>query len=292
VLASGSRESGADSDGDSDADSDADGGPTDDAAANRVSLPEGIAPDELTPEKVNELFLGGGGERKLGENPETGEPIVVKSGRFGPYISSGERNASLLSTMSPETLTLAEALKLLTLPRVIGRDSDGEEIIASGGRYGPYIKRGNDTRSLATDDQLFTLTLDEALALLAAPKQRGRAAAKPPLRELGIDPLTDKPVVIKEGRFGPYVTDGESNASLRRGQTPETMTIELASEMLSEKRSAAPKPRKTAAKKAPAKKATAKKTNAKKATGKKATAKKATARKTTAARKSTAAKKA
>ena len=243
-----------------------------------MSLPEGIAPDELTPEKVDELFLGGGGERKLGENPETGEPIMVKSGRFGPYISSGDRNASLLSTMSPETLSLADALRLLTLPRVIGLDADGEDIIASGGRYGPYIKRGADTRSLASEDQLFTLSLDEALALLAEPKQRGRAAAKPPLRDLGVDPLTDKPLVIKDGRFGPYVTDGESNASLRRGQMPETLTIEQASEMLSEKRAAAPKPRKTAAKKAPAKKSAAKKT-----TG--------AAKKTTAAKKSGAARK-
>jgi DNA topoisomerase-1 len=255
-----------------------------------VSIPDGIAPDELTPEKVDELFLGGGGERKLGENPETGEPIMVKSGRFGPYISSGDRNASLLSTMSPETLSLTEALKLLTLPRVIGLDPDGQDIIASGGRYGPYIKRGADTRSLASEDQLFTLTLDEALALLAAPKQRGRAAAKPPLRELGVDPLTDKPLVIKDGRFGPYVTDGESNASLRRGQLPETLTVEQASEMLSEKRAAGPKPRKTAAKKAPAKKATsaATKTTAKKT----ATAKKTTgaAKKTTGAAKATAKK--
>ena len=163
-----------------------------------------------------------------------------------------------------------------------------QDIIASGGRYGPYIKRGADTRSLASEDQLFTLTLDEALALLAAPKQRGRAAAKPPLRELGVDPLTDKPLVIKDGRFGPYVTDGESNASLRRGQLPETLTIEQASEMLSEKRAAGPKPRKTAAKKAPAKKATtrrrrprAKKTAAAKKTTapKKTTAKKAAPRK-------------
>jgi len=250
-----------------------------DSAANRVSIPEGIAPDELTPEKVEELFLGGGGERKLGEHPDTGEPIVVKSGRFGPYISSGDRNASLLSTMSPDSLSLADALRLLTLPRVVGRDPDGEEIIASGGRYGPYIKRGNDTRSLATEEQLFTLTLDEALALLAEPKQRGRAAARPPLRELGVDPLTDKPLTIKDGRFGPYVTDGESNASLRRGQTPESMTIEQASEMLSEKRAAGPKPRKAAAKKTTAKKAAPRKAAAKKSAPRKAAAKKAAPRK-------------
>jgi DNA topoisomerase I len=280
--ASGNGGSGDGASGNDASDDGGDGDGNGDAAANRVSIPDGIAPDELTPEKVDELFLGGGGERKLGENPETGEPIMVKSGRFGPYISSGDRNASLLSTMSPETLSLPDALKLLTLPRVVGLDSDGQDIIASGGRYGPYIKRGADTRSLASEDQLFTLTLDEALVLLATPKQRGRAAAKPPLRDLGVDPLTDKPLVIKDGRFGPYVTDGESNASLRRGQMPETLTIEQASEMLSEKRAAAPKPRKTAAKKAPAKKsAAAKKTTAKKSgAAKKTTAKKAAPRKT------------
>jgi DNA topoisomerase-1 len=261
---------------------------------DRATLPDGIAPDELTREKVEELFLGGGGgERKVGEHPETGEPIVVKSGRYGPYISTGERNASLLSTMTPDTLSLEDALKLLTLPRLVGKDAEGVEILASGGRYGPYIKRGDDTRSLASEDKLFTVTLDEALTLLAAPKQRGRAAAKPPLRDLGIDPLTERPVLIKDGRFGPYVTDGESNASLRRGQTPELMTIEQASEMLSEKRAKGPAPKK-AVRKAPAKKVTAAKTStAKRTTAKKTTAKKSTtAKKTTAAKKTTSTKKA
>ncbi len=262
---------------------------------DRVSLPEGIAPDELTPDKVAEFFLGGGGERKLGEHPETGEPIVVKSGRYGPYVSSGERNSSLLSTMAPDSVSLDDALKLLSLPRSIGNDAEGVEIIASGGRYGPYIKRGDDTRSLASEDQLFTVTLQEALELLAQPKLRGRQAARPPLRDLGVDPLTEKAVVIKEGRFGPYVTDGESNASLRRGQTPETMTIEVASDMLSEKRAAGPAPKK-AAKRAPAK-ASGTKTAAKKAPAKKATtaasagAKKTAAKKTGAKKTSAAAKK-
>jgi DNA topoisomerase I len=251
---------------------------------DRVSLPDGVAPDELTPEKVDEFFAGGGGERKLGEHPETGETIVVKTGRYGPYVSSGEKNASLLSTMSKESMSLEDALKLLTLPRVVGKDAEGVEILASGGRYGPYIKRGDDTRSLATEDQLFTVTLDEALALLAAPKLRGRAAAKPPLKDLGVDPLTDKQVVIKEGRFGPYVTDGESNASLRSGQTLELMTIELASEMLSAKRAAGPAPKKAAprkAAKAAPKKAAPKKTAAaaKKAAPRKAAAKKTAAKK-------------
>ncbi len=225
----------------------------------RVSIPDGIAPDELTPAKVDELFLGGGGERELGRHPETGEPVVLKSGRYGPYVSSGETNASLLKTHTPETVTLEDALRLLTLPRLVGKDEAGEPIYAKNGRYGPYIERGKDSRSLEDEEQLFTVTLDQALALLAAPKLRGRRAAQPPLRELGVDPLTDKAMVIKDGRFGPYVTDGETNASLRRGQSPETMTIEQASEMLSEKRAKGPAPKK-AAKKATKKATPAKKT--------------------------------
>lgn len=228
------------------------------ADGDRVSIPDGVAPDELTPAKVDELFLGGGGERNLGENPETGEPVVLKSGRYGPYVSSGETNSSLLKTQSPDSVTLADALRLLTLPRLVGKDDAGEPIYAKNGRYGPYIERGKDSRSLDDEEKLFTVTLDEALVLLAAPKVRGRREAAPPLRELGVDPLTEKALVIKDGRFGPYVTDGETNASLRRGQTPETMTIEQASEMLSEKRAKGP---------APAKKATKKATPAKKTTG-------------------------
>ncbi|BFU47430.1 type I DNA topoisomerase [Krasilnikovia sp. MM14-A1004] len=273
-------------------------GATEEAPEDRVSIPEGVAPDELTPEKVNELYLGGGGERSLGEDPATGESVQLKSGRFGPYVQAGERKSSLLRTQSPETLTLTDALRLLELPRTVGVDEAGAEIVAANGRYGPYIKRGTDFRSLDSEAKLFTVTLDEALALLAAPKTRQRGAAKPPLRELGPDPATEKPMVIKEGRFGPYVTDGEYNASLRRGQTPEELTVEQASEMLAEKRAKGPAPRKkAAAKKAPAKKATdgeatpAKKTAAKKTAAKKAPAKKAAAKKATPA-KATAAKKA
>jgi DNA topoisomerase-1 len=246
----------------------------------RAAIPEGVAPDELTPEKVDELFIGGGGERKLGEHPETGEPVVVKSGRFGPYITSGDRNASLLRTQSPDSVTLAEALKLLALPRVVGLAPDGAEVLAGAGRYGPYVKKGDEFRSLETEEQLFTVSLEEALALLAAPKTRQRRAAAPPLREMGTDPLTEKPLVIKDGRFGPYVTDGEYNASLRRGQTVEELSIEQASEMLAEKRAKGPaKPRKKATK------AAAKATGDDKAPARKATAKKATAAKKTAAKK-------
>jgi DNA topoisomerase-1 len=252
-----------------------------DAPEDRASIPEGVAPDELTPEKVDELFLGGGGERSLGDDPATGEPVQLKSGRYGPYVQSGERKSSLFKSHTPDSLTLEQALKLLTLPRTIGKDADGAEIVAANGRYGPYVKRGDDFRSLDSEDKLFTVTLDEALALLAAPKTRQRRAAAPPLREMGPDPVTEKPMVIKDGRFGPYVTDGEYNASLRRGQTPEELTVEQASEMLAEKRAKGPAPKKkAAAKKAPAKKAAdgaqpAKKVAAKKAPAKK-TAKKAT----------------
>jgi DNA topoisomerase-1 len=261
-------------------------------AGDRVSIPEGVAPDELTPEKVTELFLGGGGERSLGDHPETGEPVMLRSGRYGPYVSSGDRNSSLLKTQSPDTLTLEDALQLLLLPRVVGAAPDGVEVLAAAGRYGPYVKKGDEFRSLDSEDKIFTVTLDEALALLAAPKTRQRRAAAPPLREMGNDPATEKPMVIKDGRFGPYVTDGEYNASLRRGQTPEELTIAEASEMLAEKRAkgpVAPK-KKAAAKKAPAKKAPAKKaaaaadgaTPVKKAAAKKAPAKKAPAKKAAA----------
>jgi DNA topoisomerase I len=248
--------------------------------ADRAPVPEGLAPDELTPQKVAELFVGGNGERKLGDHPETGEPVVLKSGRYGPYVSSGDRNASLLRSQSPETLDLAQALQLLRLPRVVGTDENGEQILAANGRYGPYIKRGDDTRSLEDEEQLFTITAEEALALLAAPKARGRRAPAPPLKELGTDRLTEKPIVIKDGRFGPYVTDGETNASLRRGMTVEAMTLEQASQMLMDKRASAPA-KKTTAKKTTAKKTTAKKTTAKKTTAKKTTAKKTTAKKAT-----------
>jgi DNA topoisomerase I len=247
-----------------------------DDEGDRVSLPDGVAPDELTPEKVDELFLGGGGERKLGEHPETGEPVVLKSGRYGPYVSSGERNASLLRSQSPDTLTLDQALRLLTLPRVVGVAPDGAEVVAAAGRFGPYVKKGDETRSLETEEQLFTVTLDEALTLLAAPKTRGRRVAAAPLRELGADPATEKPLVIKDGRFGPYVTDGEFNASLRRGQSVETLTLDEASEMLTDKRAKGPAtPRKAVKKAAPKKAAAGAKAAGTKAAGTKAAGTKA-----------------
>ncbi|GAA2510186.1 type I DNA topoisomerase [Pilimelia columellifera] len=264
----------------------------------RAALPEGLAPDELSPEKVDELFLAGGGERELGQHPETGDLVTLKSGRFGPYVSSGDRNASLLKSQTPDELTLEQAVELLRLPRLVGVAPDGAEVLALAGRYGPYVKKGEESRSLETEDRIFTVTLDEALALLAAPKARQRREAKPPLRELGNDPLTERPMVIKDGRFGPYVTDGEFNASLRRGQTIEEMSVELASEMLAEKRAKGPAPKKKAAKKAvkktadgAAKKTPAKKTTAKKTTAKKTAAKKTATAKTTADKKTPAVKK-
>jgi DNA topoisomerase-1 len=265
----------------------------DDSPGDRVSIPEGVAPDELTHEKVDELFLGGGGDRALGDAPDTGEPVLVKSGRYGPYVQSGERTASLFKTQSPQELSLEEALKLLTLPRVLGADPEGKEISAANGRYGPYVKRDTDYRSLGSEDELFTVTLDQALALLAQPKTRGNRTAKPPLRELGPDPVSQKPLIVKEGRFGMYVTDGEYNATLRRGMTPEELTVEQASEMIADKRAKGPAP----AKRAPAKKAAkaadgAEKATAKKAPAKKTAAKKAPAKKATAAKKATPAKKA
>jgi DNA topoisomerase-1 len=153
------------------------------------------------------------------------------------------RTASLFKGMEPETVTLEEAVRLLSLPRTL-EAPDGEEILVSNGRYGPFIKKGSETRSLESEQQLFTVTTEEALALLAQPKQRrGRGQAKPPLLELGPDPASGKPVVLKEGRFGPYVTDGETNASLRRGDDPETVTIERAAELLADRRSKGPAPK-------------------------------------------------
>jgi DNA topoisomerase-1 len=237
----------------------------------RASLPEDLAPDELTPEKVAELLAAPSGDRVLGSDAASGEEIIVRSGRYGPYVTDGERTASLFQSMSPDTVTLDDAVRLLQLPRVVGSDPDGVEITARNGRYGPYITRGSDSRSLDDEESLFTITLDQALDLLAQPKTRGRrGAAAAPLRELGADPVTGKPMVVREGRFGPYVTDGETNASLRRGDDADSIGAERAAELLAERRAA---PKKAPARR-PAKKAAAKKAAAKKAAAKKAAPKK------------------
>ncbi len=250
-------------------------GPFIERGEERASVPEDLAPDELTVEKAEELLAEPSGDRELGTDPGTGLEIVAKAGRYGPYVtevlddrapkSAKPRTGSLLKTMSLDTVTLEDALRLLSLPRVVGVDpADGAEITAQNGRYGPYLKKGTDSRSLETEDQMFDITLDEALAVYAQPKQRGRRAAAAPLRELGADPVTGRPVVVKEGRFGAYVTDGETNATLRKADSVEAVTVERAVELLAEKRAKGPEkkaPRKAAQKSAakrPAKKAAAK----------------------------------
>ncbi|MET8080875.1 type I DNA topoisomerase [Streptomyces sp. NPDC005303] len=272
----------------------------------RADVPEDLAPDELSVELAEELLAKPSGDFELGADPVTGHQIIARDGRYGPYVTevlpegtpkTGKnavkpRTASLFKSMSLDTVTLEDALKLMSLPRVVGADAEGQEITAQNGRYGPYLKKGTDSRSLQTEDQLFTITLEEALQIYAQPKQRGRAAAKPPLKELGTDPVSEKPVVVKDGRFGPYVTDGETNATLRSGDSVEEITPERGFELLAEKR--AKGPAKKTAKKAPAKKAPAKKaTAAKKSAAKKTTtaAKKTTAKKTTATAKKAAAAK-
>jgi DNA topoisomerase-1 len=217
---------------------------------DRVSLPEDLPPDELTPEKAAELLEAPSGDRELGADPASGNPVFVKAGRYGPYIQVGEagegndkpRTASLFRTMDPTSVTLEQALKLLELPRVVGTDADGVEIVAANGRYGPYIKRGSDTRSLPSEDDLFTVTTADALALLAQPKtRRGQARTPaPPLRELGPDPETNEPIVVKDGRYGPYVTDGTTNASLPKGLSVGAVTLERAADLLADRRAKGP----------------------------------------------------
>jgi DNA topoisomerase-1 len=219
----------------------------------RASVPEELAPDELTVERAEELLAQPSGDRELGTDPETGLPIVARTGRYGPYVTEvlpedakeKPRTASLFKTMSLDTVGLDDALRLLQLPRVVGVGDDGEEIVARNGRYGPYVQKGKESRSLESEEQLFTIDQQGALALLAQPRQRRgqRSAATKPLRELGSDPVGGKEIVLKEGRFGPYVTDGETNASLRKGDDPETVTLDRALELLAERRAKGPSKR-------------------------------------------------
>ncbi len=264
-----------------------------DAEGQRASVADELPPDELTVDLARELLANPmGAERELGVDPQTDRMIVARNGRFGPYVtevlaedapkSAKPRTGSLFTSMDIDTVSLDQALELLSLPRVVGADADAVEITAQNGRYGPYLKKGTDSRSLTSEDQIFSITLAEAEAIYASAKQRGRAAAKPPLKELGPDPVSGNPMVVKDGRFGAYVTDGEFNATLRRGDEIEILTAERAAELLAEKRAKGPAPkkrstRKTAAKKAPAKKAAAKKAPVKKVGAKKAVAKKAVA---------------
>nr|WP_249040505.1 type I DNA topoisomerase [Nocardia cyriacigeorgica] len=282
--------------------------PDGDPISQRANLPDDLPPDELTPEVAEKLFATPQEGRSLGVDPATGHEIVAKEGRFGPYVTEilpepaeepapakktakkaaapKPRTGSLFKSMDLATITLDDALKLLSLPRVVGTDpASGEEITAQNGRYGPYLKKGTDSRSLADEDQIFSITLDEALKIYAEPKRRGRqAASAAPLRELGNDPASGKPMVIKDGRFGPYVTDGETNASLRKGDEVESITDERAAELLADRRARGPvkKAAKKTTKKAPAKKTAAKATAAKKTTAKKTAAKKAPAKKSAA----------
>jgi DNA topoisomerase-1 len=265
---------------------------------DRAAVPGDLAPDELTLERAEELLEHPSTDRVLGTDPVTGKTVLVRAGRFGPYVQLGEagtaadkpHTASLLKTMSAPDITLEQALQILQLPRTIGADPDtGEEIVAANGRFGPFMKRGSETRSLESEDQLFTVGLAEALSLFSAPKQRRYGTSAAPLRELGADPESGSAIVLRTGRFGPYVSDGTTNASLRRGDDAEELTLERALELISERRAAGPARRPGARKSTGAtKKAGARKTAAKKTTARKTTAGKATAAKTPGARKAMA----
>jgi DNA topoisomerase-1 len=248
----------------------------------RANIPQDLAPDEMTAEKAEELFNAPSGERELGIDPETERVIMAKTGRYGPYFTEvlpegspkkeKPRTASLFSTMDVEQVSLDDALRMFTLPREIGLDpTEGEPITSQNGRYGPYLLKGKDSRTLPDEESIFSCTLEEALALFAQPKlRRGRGQAAGPLKVVGVDPSTQKEVVVREGRFGIYITDGETNASLRGGDSVETISIERASDLLAERRAAGPSVKKPAARKAAAKKPPVKK----KATAKKKAAKK------------------
>ncbi|KQY23071.1 DNA topoisomerase I [Cellulomonas sp. Root485] len=260
--------------------------PAEDGTTRRTSVPEELAPDELTVAKARELLeTQPEGDQVLGTDPVAGTPIVARNGRYGPYVTEilpdpeidtslsaaaqkralaaapKPRTASLFKSMSLQSVTLDDALLLLSLPRVVGVDPEsGTEITAQNGRYGPYLKKGTDSRTLASEEALFTTTLDEALAIYAQPKRGRGATSAPPLRELGDDPTSEKPITVKEGRFGAYVTDGVTNRTLPRDLTPESITREQAIELLAEKRASAPAKKKAPARRAPAKaKAAAKK---------------------------------
>ncbi|MGO1506241.1 MAG: topoisomerase C-terminal repeat-containing protein, partial [Brachybacterium sp.] len=254
---------------------DEEGTPIEGADPRRANVSDEVAPDELTVEKAKEMLERAKDDgRVLGTDPETGHEIVAKDGRYGPYVTEilpdpeetggkkvpkskqpKPRTGSLLKSMDLSTVNLEDALKLLSLPRVVGTTEDGTEITAQNGRYGPYMKKGTDSRSLETEDQIFSITMEEAEKIYAQPKTRGRAAAKPPLKELGTDPTSEKPIVIKDGRFGPYITDGTTNVSLRATEKVEEITEKVAIEKLAEKRAKGPA-KKPAAKRAPAKKST------------------------------------
>ncbi len=220
---------------------------------SRANVPPDMAPDELTADRAAELFSQPSGDKPLGTDSQSGLEIIAKTGRFGPYVTEvlpegakeKPRTASLLKSMSLDDVTLDDAVRLLSLPRALG-DIDGEQVTVQNGRYGPYVRKGTDSRSLDSEDRLFTLTLSEAREIFAQPKTRARgtAASAAPLREMGEDPTSKRPIVLKDGRFGPYVTDGETNASLRKDDDVESLTTQRAVELLADRRAAGPaKPR-------------------------------------------------
>jgi len=222
-------------------------GPYLDRDGTRASLPEDVAPDELTVTRAEELLSQTTEERVLGQDPATGHDILVRAGRYGPYVTevlpdgaTGKpKTGSLPSGVSPSDVSLEQALELLSFPRALG-EHEGAPVTVHRGRYGPYVQKGSETRSLEDEQAAFSITLEQALALLAQPKTRSRRAAPQALRNLGNDPGSGKEVTVREGRFGPYVTDGDTNASLRKGDDPETITIERAAELLAERRSRGP----------------------------------------------------
>jgi DNA topoisomerase-1 len=258
----------------------------------RASVPDDVAPDELTVEKARELLdTQADGDTVLGKDPATGREIVARSGRYGPYVTevleegaaknAKPRTGSLFKSMQVQTVSLDDALRLLSLPRLVGLDpGTGEEITAQNGRYGPYLKKGTDSRSLTGEEQIFDVSLEEALAIYAQPKTRGRQAAAPPLRELGADPVSSGPIVVKDGRFGPYVTDGTTNATLRKDDAVESITLERAAELLGDKRARGPATGRKTTKKAPAKKAADKRAPAAVSVGSSTSAGSAAAKKT------------
>lgn len=259
--------------------------PNEDGTSRIVNVPRELAPDELTPAKAQELIDAPvAGDRVLGQNPENGRDIVVKDGRFGPYLEEvlpaepapaepvdgapkkrtkkveapKPRRASLFKSMSPETVDLDTALRLFSLPRVVGVDPETDTpITAQNGPYGPYIKRGTDSRSIASEQQIFDITLEQALEIYAQPKYANRAATS--LKEFEADPVSEKPIRIKDGRFGAYVTDGTTNVTIPKGQTPDDITFEIAVQMLADKRAKGPAPKRATRRAATTRKPAAKK---------------------------------
>ena len=259
-----------------------------------ANVSENMPPDELTLSKAIEMLEAPSGDRQLGVHPDSGLPVLLRDGRFGAYVQLGDgkdkndkpRTQSILESMTTAAMTLEEALDLLALPRTVGRDPEGQEITAHHGRYGAYIARGSDRRSLEVDTAVFSIDLAGALELLAQPKRRQRRAAPvAPLRELGPDPVSGKTITLRAGRYGPYVTDGETNASLRTGDSPDGITPERAQELLQLRRDRGPVKRRRA------KKRVTKKKTAKKRATKKKTAKKRVTKKKGASSKKIAAKK-